>query len=34
VSPLQLVKGGLIGEKLVNVLEINLELHTKYGDPA
>jgi K+-transporting ATPase ATPase C chain len=26
--------GGLIGEKLVNVLEVNLELHKRYGDPA
>jgi potassium-transporting ATPase KdpC subunit len=26
--------GGAIGEKLVNVLDVNLELHKKYGDPA
>jgi K+-transporting ATPase ATPase C chain len=26
--------GGLIGEKLVNVLDVNLELHKRYGDPA
>ena len=26
--------GGLIGEKLINVFEVNLELHKKYGDPA
>jgi K+-transporting ATPase ATPase C chain len=26
--------GGLIGEKLINVLEVNLELHKRYGDPA
>jgi potassium-transporting ATPase KdpC subunit len=26
--------GGTIGEKLVNVLALNLELHKKYGDPA
>jgi potassium-transporting ATPase KdpC subunit len=26
--------GGTIGEKLVNVLGLNLELHKKYGDPA
>ena len=26
--------GGLIGEKLVNVLEVNLELRKRYGDPA
>ena len=26
--------GGMIGEKLVNVLGLNLELHKKYGDPA
>src|SRR6202522_20350 len=26
--------GGAIGETLVNVLEVNLELHKKYGDPA
>ena len=26
--------GGAIGEMLVNVLEVNLELHKKYGDPA
>jgi K+-transporting ATPase ATPase C chain len=26
--------GGLIGEKLVNVLDLNLELHKRYGDPA
>ncbi|MBV9288015.1 MAG: potassium-transporting ATPase subunit C, partial [Hyphomicrobiales bacterium] len=26
--------GGLIGEKLINVLEVNLELHKEYGDPA
>ncbi len=26
--------GGLIGEKLVNVLEVNLELHKRYGNPA
>ncbi len=24
---------GLIGEKFVNVLEVNLELHSKYGEP-
>jgi K+-transporting ATPase ATPase C chain len=26
--------GGLIGEKIVNVLEVNLELHKRFGDPA
>jgi K+-transporting ATPase ATPase C chain len=26
--------GGLIGEKLVNVLDVNLELHKRFGDPA
>jgi K+-transporting ATPase ATPase C chain len=26
--------GGLLGEKLINVFEVNLELHAKYGDPA
>jgi len=26
--------GGAIGEKLVNVLDVNLELHKRYGDPA
>jgi K+-transporting ATPase ATPase C chain len=26
--------GGAIGEKLINVLEVNLELHKRYGDPA
>jgi potassium-transporting ATPase KdpC subunit len=26
--------GGLIGERLVNVLDVNLELHKRYGDPA
>jgi potassium-transporting ATPase KdpC subunit len=26
--------GGLIGEKLVNVFEVNLELHKRFGDPA
>ena len=26
--------GGTIGERLVNVLDVNLELHKKYGDPA
>jgi K+-transporting ATPase ATPase C chain len=26
--------GGLIGEKIVNVLELNLALHARYGDPA
>ena len=26
--------GRLIGEKLINVLEVNLELHKRYGDPA
>jgi potassium-transporting ATPase KdpC subunit len=26
--------GGAIGETLVNVLDVNLELHKKYGDPA
>jgi K+-transporting ATPase ATPase C chain len=26
--------GGLIGETLVNVLAVNLELHKRYGDPA
>lgn len=26
--------GGLLGEKLINVFEVNLELHKKYGDPA
>jgi K+-transporting ATPase ATPase C chain len=26
--------GGLIGEKLVNVLDVNIELHKRYGDPA
>jgi K+-transporting ATPase ATPase C chain len=26
--------GGTIGEKLVNVLDVNLGLHKKYGDPA
>ena len=26
--------GGVIGEKLVNVLDVNLELHKRYGDPA
>jgi K+-transporting ATPase ATPase C chain len=26
--------GGLIGENLVNVLDVNLELHKRYGDPA
>jgi K+-transporting ATPase ATPase C chain len=26
--------GGLIGETLINVLDVNLELHKKYGDPA
>ena len=26
--------GGLIGEKLINVLEVNLELHKRFGDPA
>ena len=26
--------GGLLGEKLVNVLDVNLELHKRYGDPA
>jgi K+-transporting ATPase ATPase C chain len=26
--------GGMIGEKLVNVLDVNLEVHKKYGDPA
>ena len=26
--------GGAIGEKIVNVLEVNLELHKRYGDPA
>jgi K+-transporting ATPase ATPase C chain len=26
--------GGLIGETLVNVLDVNLELHKRYGDPA
>lgn len=26
--------GGAIGDKIVNVLEVNLELHKKYGDPA
>ena len=26
--------GGSIGEKIVNVLEVNLELHKRYGDPA
>jgi K+-transporting ATPase c subunit len=25
---------GLIEEKLVNVLAVNLELHKRYGDPA
>src|ERR1700729_1837999 len=25
--------GGLIGEKLVNVLDVNLELHKRFGDP-
>ncbi len=25
--------GGLAGEKMVNVLEVNLELHNKYGSP-
>jgi len=26
--------GGLIGEKIVNVLEVNLELHKRFGDPV
>jgi K+-transporting ATPase ATPase C chain len=26
--------GGAIGETLVNVLDVNLELHKRYGDPA
>jgi K+-transporting ATPase ATPase C chain len=26
--------GGMIGEKLVNVLDVNLELHKRFGDPA
>ncbi|MGD0564983.1 MAG: potassium-transporting ATPase subunit C [Roseiarcus sp.] len=26
--------GGLIGEKLINVLEVNLELRKRFGDPA
>ena len=26
--------GGAIGEKLVNVLDVNLELHKRFGDPA
>ena len=26
--------GGTIGETLVNVLDVNLELHKRYGDPA
>jgi K+-transporting ATPase ATPase C chain len=26
--------GGSIGEKLVNVLDVNLDLHKRYGDPA
>ena len=26
--------GGALGEKLVNVFEVNLALHDKYGDPA
>ncbi len=26
--------GGAIGEQLINVLEVNLELHKRYGDPA
>jgi len=26
--------GGALGEKLINVFEVNLELHKKYGDPA
>jgi K+-transporting ATPase ATPase C chain len=26
--------GGMIGERLVNVLDVNLELHKGYGDPA
>ena len=25
--------GGLAGEKLVNVLEVNLELRNRYGEP-
>jgi len=26
--------GGLIGDQLVNVLEVNLELRRRYGEPA
>jgi K+-transporting ATPase ATPase C chain len=26
--------GGLLGEKLINVFKVNLELHKKYGDPV
>ncbi|HTR86709.1 MAG TPA: potassium-transporting ATPase subunit C [Reyranella sp.] len=26
--------GGLVGEKIVNVLEVNLELSQRYGTPA
>ena len=26
--------GGALGDKMINVLEVNLELHKKYGDPA
>ena len=26
--------GGVIGESLVNVLDVNLELHKRFGDPA
>ncbi len=25
--------GGLFGEKFVNVLQVNLALHDRYGDP-
>ena len=26
--------GGLVGEKMINVLEVNLELRKRYGAPA
>jgi len=26
--------GGLVGEQMVNVLEVNLELRKRYGEPA
>jgi potassium-transporting ATPase KdpC subunit len=26
--------GGLVGEKMVNVLEVNLQLRQRYGEPS